>query len=77
MNEASDSFDTDPMAPADVRARVVRASAVVGCTGILVDAKAERGERFYAKYGFVPLTTGGWPRRMYLPLATARASFAP
>jgi len=61
----------------DALRRVVNASTVVGCTGIVVDAKDEGAVRFYAKYDFVAVTDHGWPRRMFLPMGTARAAFAP
>jgi GNAT superfamily N-acetyltransferase len=56
----------------DALTRVLGASESVGCVGVIVDAKDEGAERFYAKYGFV--TVGAWPRRMFLPLATAKAA---
>lgn len=61
----------------DALRRVVDASAVIGCTGIVVDAKDKGAADFYAKYDFVAVTNEGWPRRMFLPLNTARAAFAP
>lgn len=61
----------------DALRRVVDASAVIGCTGIIVDAKDEGAARFYAKYDFVAVTDDGWPQRMFLPIGTARAAFVP
>lgn len=60
----------------DALRRVVDASAIVGCTGVIVDAKDEGAARFYAKYDFVAVTEG-WPQRMFLPIGTARAAFVP
>jgi hypothetical protein len=60
----------------DALHRVVDAATLVGCTGIIVDAKDEDDERFYIKYDYVTVTADGWPRRMFLPIATARAAFA-
>jgi GNAT superfamily N-acetyltransferase len=60
----------------DALRRVVDAASILGCTGIIVDAKDEDAERFYAKYDFVTVTDEGWPRRMFLPIGTARAAFA-
>ncbi len=60
----------------DALHRVVDAATLVGCTGIIMDAKDEESERFYVKYDFVTVTAEGWPRRMFLPIATARAAFA-
>ena len=60
----------------DALRRVVDASAIVGCIGIVVDAKDEEAERFYVRYDFVTVSAESWPRRMFLPIATARAAFA-
>jgi hypothetical protein len=60
----------------DALRRVVDASAMIGCTGIIVDAKDEAAERFYAKYDFVTVWSAGWPHRMFLAIGTARAAFA-
>ena len=60
----------------DALRRVVDAANIVGCVGTIVDAKDEDAERFYANYDFTTLTIDGWPRRMFLPLSTARAAFA-
>lgn len=59
----------------DALRRVVDAANIVGCTGVIVDAKDEDAERFYAKYDFTTLTVEGWPRRMFLPIDTLRAAF--
>ena len=60
----------------DALHRVLDAAELVACMGIIVDAKDETAAGFYARYGFVALQTAAWPRRMFLPLATARAAFA-
>jgi GNAT superfamily N-acetyltransferase len=60
----------------DALRRVVDAAGLVGCTGIIVDAKDDTAERFYAKYDFVTISAETWPHRMFLPLATARSAFA-
>ena len=60
----------------DALRRVVDAVSIVGCTGIIVDARDDDAERFYAKYDFVTVSAEAWPHRMFLPLATARAAFA-
>jgi GNAT superfamily N-acetyltransferase len=59
----------------DALRRVVDVASVLGCVGIVVDAKDEDAERFYAKYDFVTVAADVWPRRMFLPIATARAAF--
>ncbi|MBX3226188.1 MAG: GNAT family N-acetyltransferase [Labilithrix sp.] len=60
----------------DALRRVVDAASILGCLGIIVDAKDEDAERFYTKYDFVAITDSGWPKRMFLPIGTARAAFA-
>lgn len=60
----------------DALRRVVDAAGLVGCTGVIVDAKDDAAERFYAKYDFATIAAESWPHRMFLPLATARAAFA-
>lgn len=60
----------------DAMRRVVDAAGIVGCTGIVVDAKDEGAEGFYGKYDFVTVSAAAWPHRMFLPIATARAAFA-
>lgn len=61
----------------DALARVVSAGGSVGCVGVIVDAKDEGAERFYAKYDFVTVEAEAWPHRMFLPMATARAAARP
>jgi hypothetical protein len=34
----------------DALRRVVDAAGILGCTGVIVDAKDQDAERFYAKY---------------------------
>jgi GNAT superfamily N-acetyltransferase len=60
----------------DALRRVLDAANIVGCVGIIVDAKDDDAERFYTKYDFVTLVPEGWPRRMFLAINTARAAFA-
>lgn len=59
----------------DALRRVVDAAGLVGCTGVIVDAKDDAAERFYTKYDFVTIAAETWPRRMFLPLATAKSAF--
>jgi GNAT superfamily N-acetyltransferase len=61
----------------DALYRVVSASEIIGCLGIIVDAKDEDAERFYAKYDFLTVDATRWPHRMFLPLEVARTAFAP
>ena len=58
----------------DAMKRVVDAAELVGCVGLVVDAKDESAEAFYAKYDLASLETGSWPRRMFIALATRRAA---
>lgn len=55
----------------DALNRIVDASRIIGCLGVIVDAKDPDGEGFYSKYGFVSIAADGWPKRMFLPMATA------
>jgi len=60
----------------DALHRVVDAAGIVGCIGIIVDAKDDGAERFYMKYDFVTVSAEIWPHRMFLPIATARSAFS-
>jgi predicted GNAT family N-acyltransferase len=59
----------------DALRRIVDAATLMGCTGTIVDPKDDDAERFYGKYDFVTVTVDAGPRRMFLPIATARAAF--
>jgi hypothetical protein len=50
----------------DALARVGGVAESIACLGVIVDA--------YLKYDFVTIEGDGWPRRMFLPIATARAA---
>lgn len=52
----------------DAVRRVLRASAVLAVHAIVVDAKNDRAQAFYERYGFRPFVSS--PRRLFLPLAT-------
>ena len=56
----------------DALARVHAAATLLGCFGVIVDAKDREAVAFYeTKYGFVPLDPGGSvPQRLFLPMAT-------
>jgi ribosomal protein S18 acetylase RimI-like enzyme len=59
----------------DALRRVLDASRSIGCLGVIVDAKDESAQGFYEKFGFVVLKgSTGWPRRMFLSLATLKKS---
>ncbi len=58
---------------ADAFARILRAQRQVACLGVVVDAKNQQAERFYLRYGFVPLEPeASFPRRLFLPVQTLR-----
>jgi ribosomal protein S18 acetylase RimI-like enzyme len=54
--------------------RILEASELVACTGVIVDAKNADLVHFYARYGFTPTAPDGYPRRCFLPLSVARAA---
>jgi len=59
----------------DALRRVVDAAALVACIGIIVDAKNEPAAHFYRRYDFAAVTEEAeWPRRMFMPIQTARAA---
>ncbi len=60
----------------DALKRIIDAASIVGCVGIIVDAKDEDAERFYGRYDFVTVSEP-WPRRMFMAVGTARAAFDP
>ena len=51
----------------DALRRVIDVANVLGCVGVVVDAKDEDAERFYTKYDFVAVIADAQPRRMFLP----------
>lgn len=58
----------------DAHQRALAINAQGGCIAVVVDARDEDAAAFYARFGYMPLLTAleGWPRRMYLPIATLR-----
>ena len=52
----------------DAIRRVVRASTTIAVYAVVVDAKNERAQAFYERYGFRAFA--GEPRRLFLPLET-------
>ena len=52
----------------DAVRRVIWASTTLAVHAVIVDAKNERAQAFYERYGFRPFTTE--PRRLFLPLET-------
>lgn len=60
----------------DALSRIVDAADILGCIGVIVDAKDDSAERFYVKYDFVTVEDEGWPRRMFLAIEVARGAFS-
>lgn len=56
--------------------RVAEAANSIACIGVIVDAKNEPAERFYVRYGFIPIETEKWPHRLFLAIATLRVALA-
>ena len=52
----------------DALARLLRHSQDVAAAVVLVDAKDDKANRFYARYGFQGIA--GEPKRMFLPMKT-------
>lgn len=59
----------------DALRRILDVADHIGCVGVVVDAKDERAHAFYERYDFSTVQDYDWPRRMFMPLATARAAF--
>ena len=59
---------------ADAIKRVLAATEAVAAYAIVVDAKDDRGKRFYEDHGFIPLASR--PRRLFLLTQTAAAALA-
>jgi GNAT superfamily N-acetyltransferase len=59
----------------DALMRAVAASKMIACLGVIVDAKDEAAESFYARYDFVTVDDVSWPKRMFLPMDVARSAF--
>lgn len=59
----------------DALKRVIEASRLIACLGVIVDAKDATAEGFYAKYDFVTVDDASWPHRLFLPTHVARAAF--
>ncbi|MDO9010930.1 MAG: GNAT family N-acetyltransferase [Gallionella sp.] len=47
-------------------ARCARIAGEIGTVGVIVDAKHDRAQRFYLKYGFTPYTTK--PLTLFIPM---------
>ena len=60
----------------DALRRIESAAAMIGCYGVLVDAKDGAAAAFYAQYGFVDLDDEQWPRPMFLSMKVLRRATA-
>ncbi len=60
----------------DALGRCLEASKLIACLGVVVDAKDDAAETFYARYDVVTVNAESWPRRMFLPIDVIRAAFA-
>lgn len=56
----------------DALRRIDTASQVLGCMGVVVDAKDDSAVAFYERYGFIVLDGGKWPKPMLLSLKALR-----
>lgn len=54
----------------DALLRAWEAAEIVGCAGIMVDAKDERAMKFYERHSFLAMEDEGWPRPMLLAFRT-------
>ncbi len=59
----------------DALRRVIDAARILGCLGVVVDAKDRAAESFYSKYDFIPVGGDAWPKRLYLSMSTIHAAF--
>lgn len=57
---------------ADAFRRIVQASSIIGCVGVIVDALDEKAERFYARVGFETVVEGEPALRMFIPLTMVK-----
>lgn len=58
----------------DALSRVLAAEVSVGCFGVIVDAKTALAVTFYERFGFIQLSEGAFPLRMFLSMKTIRAA---
>lgn len=60
----------------DALGRALAGSRTVASYAVITDAKNERAESFYSRYGFLPLPGAGGGRRLFLPMRTVERLFA-
>lgn len=60
----------------DALGRALAGSRAVASYAVITDAKSERAEAFYSRYGFMPLPGADDKRRLFLPMATVERLFS-
>jgi GNAT superfamily N-acetyltransferase len=60
----------------DALGRALAGSCTVASYAVITDAKNERARSFYTRHGFLPLSTAGGERRLFLPMGTVERLFA-
>lgn len=60
----------------DALGRALAGSRTVASYAVITDAKNDRAQAFYSRYGFLPLSTAGSERRLFLPMGTVERLFA-
>jgi hypothetical protein len=58
----------------DAFRRILAAASVLGCYGVIVDAKDSDALAFYLRYGLEPLPPERFPRRMFIAIETVAAA---
>lgn len=59
----------------DALGRALAGSRAVASYAVITDAKNERAWDFYSRYGFLPLSTAGDERRLFIPMGTVEKLF--
>ena len=60
----------------DALGRALVGSRAVASYAVISDAKDERAQAFYSRYGFLPLPATVYERRLFLPMETVEKLFA-
>ncbi len=60
----------------DALERALLGSRTVASYAVITDTKNEQVRAFYARYGFLPLSTAGGGNRLFLPMRTVERLFA-
>ena len=59
----------------DALGRALAGSRAVASYAVITDAKNERAQDFYSRYGFLTLSTAGGERRLFIPMGTVEKLF--